>query len=94
LDYRAAIFVGEEEVEGLMNVVQGISRARYLQMKKQAEYFYEMYLMSMKDIALTTLDIINQRVFPESGKSYIKWNLPPNPVRMNFITVSSAGGQN
>lgn len=42
--------------------------------------YWERYFSSIKFITLTTLQIINDRVFPYASRTYEQWNDPPNPV--------------
>lgn len=46
----------------------------------QARWFWEAYFRSMKAIALATLQIINDRIYPYAAISYEDWNDPPAVV--------------
>uniref|UniRef100_H2ZE25 Exostosin-2 n=1 Tax=Ciona savignyi TaxID=51511 RepID=H2ZE25_CIOSA len=46
-------------------------------MRKQVQFFYDSYFKSVPLITMTTLQIINDRVFPQVTKSYEMWNQPP-----------------
>lgn len=46
----------------------------------QARWFWEAYFQSMKAIALATLKIINDRIYPYAATSYEEWNDPPTIV--------------
>ncbi|KAI8421964.1 hypothetical protein MSG28_009871, partial [Choristoneura fumiferana] len=41
-----------------------------------AEMAYENYFASIQKITLTTLEIINEKVFPLAARSYEDWNMP------------------
>lgn len=43
----------------------------------QARWFWEAYFSSMKSIGLTTLQIINDRIYPYAARTYEQWNNPP-----------------
>lgn len=43
----------------------------------QARWFWEAYFSSMKAIGLTTLQIINDRIYPYAARTYEQWNNPP-----------------
>ena len=47
----------------------------------QARWFWEAYFQSIKAIALATLQIINDRIYPYAAISYEDWNDPPAVVR-------------
>ncbi len=44
-------------------------------------FYFDAYLSSMSAITLTTLQILNDRVFPYDGKTYTEWNEIPAKVR-------------
>ena len=46
----------------------------------QARWFWEAYFQSIKAIALATLQIINDRIYPYAAISYEDWNDPPAVV--------------
>lgn len=46
----------------------------------QARWFWEAYFQSIKAIALATLQIINDRIYPYAAISYEEWNDPPTVV--------------
>lgn len=54
----------------------------------QARWFWEAYFSSMKSIGLTTLQIINDRIYPYAARTYEQWNNPPVVVR-NYLSYAS-----
>lgn len=46
-------------------------------LQPQARWFWEAYFSSMKAIGLTTLQIINDRIYPYAARTYEQWNNPP-----------------
>nr|CAG4638269.1 EOG090X01LY [Cyclestheria hislopi] len=46
-------------------------------MRRSGEFIYESYFSSIEKIAITTLHIINDRVFPHQRSMYSEWNDPP-----------------
>ncbi|XP_077293542.1 exostosin glycosyltransferase sotv [Arctopsyche grandis] len=76
--HRAAVFIPEDNLLSLINVLNEISKERRTEMANQAKWLYDNYFSSMKQITMVTLDIINDRVFPLMAKSYEQWNMPPN----------------
>jgi glucuronyl/N-acetylglucosaminyl transferase EXT2 len=73
-----------------MEVVTSVSDDRIVELQRQGSSFYERYLSSMKAITLTTLDVLNDRVFPQSARTYQDWNMPPDPVStFSYIPVLS-----
>uniref|UniRef100_A0A2I3S336 Exostosin-2 n=1 Tax=Pan troglodytes TaxID=9598 RepID=A0A2I3S336_PANTR len=67
--------------------------------KRQARWFWEAYFQSIKAIALATLQIINDRIYPYAAISYEEWNDPPavkwgsvsNPLFLPLIPPQSQG---
>ncbi|XP_071941883.1 exostosin-2-like [Antedon mediterranea] len=73
---RASISIREEELERLPDILSLTSSTQIQLMRKQALFYWENYFKSMGQIALTTLQIINDRIFPYMKKSYASWNEP------------------
>ena len=78
--FRASAQVREEELPKLMEVVGNYSVDRVHSMRRQIRFLYRNYFDSMAKITLTTLDVINSRVFPYAARSYHEWNEPPDVV--------------
>jgi glucuronyl/N-acetylglucosaminyl transferase EXT2 len=77
---RAAVFVSEDDLGSLMEILTSVSDDRIAELQRQGSWLYEQYLSSVKAITLTTLDILNDRVFPQNARTYQDWNMPPDPV--------------
>jgi hypothetical protein len=75
--FRAAIQVREDDLHRLMEIVGNFSTQRIQAMKKQVRFLYDTYFQSMAKITLTTLQILNDRIFPYNARSYHDWNDPP-----------------
>jgi glucuronyl/N-acetylglucosaminyl transferase EXT2 len=89
LSYRAALFVSEDDLGNLMEILTSVSDGRIAELQRQGSWLYEQFLSSVKAITLTTLDIINDRVFPQSARTYQDWNMPSDPVS-TLIYVSNS----
>uniref|UniRef100_UPI00358EA983 exostosin-2 isoform X2 n=1 Tax=Myxine glutinosa TaxID=7769 RepID=UPI00358EA983 len=74
---RAAVVLAEDKLPEIYNILKVISQRQIEDMQRQALFFWERYFSSMKVIALTTLHIINERIFPYAAHSYEHWNSPP-----------------
>jgi glucuronyl/N-acetylglucosaminyl transferase EXT2 len=68
-----AVFVWIEELNNLMDILKPVQLN-----DKQifVNFFYHRYFNSIKAITMTTLDVLNGRVFPITGHSYEYWNVP------------------
>lgn len=81
---RAAIFIMEDYLSTLMEVLGSISQNRIKEMQKQIKFLYEKYFTGIKSVLETTLDIIQDRVYPHWGRTYDDWNLSPDEVILNL----------
>lgn len=80
---RAAIFVMEDYLNTVMNIIKQISEEKITEMQKQVKFLYDKYFCTLKAITETTLDIIQDRVYPQWTKTYDDWNLRPEEVFTN-----------
>lgn len=84
---RAAVVIREEKLKDVVEVLKSYSMERIYQMRRQARFFWENYFHSIKAITETTLQIINDRVFPYVAKKYEEWNEIPNPVSISLHSL-------
>ncbi|KAK3595238.1 hypothetical protein CHS0354_021555 [Potamilus streckersoni] len=98
LDWKmAAIIVREEELSGIWEIIQSVSMERIYKMRQQGALYWQRYFSTMTAITLTTLQILNDRVFPYAARSYEDWNEIPrknaikNPLFLPMIPPSSQG---
>ncbi|CAI9717518.1 exostosinexostosin-2-like [Octopus vulgaris] len=93
---RAAVVIREDELGQVLNIVKAFSMERIYEMRRQVQFYWDRYFKSLKDITLTTLQIINDRVFPYAARPYEDWNEPPSlgvrrQVFLPMITPQSPG---
>uniref|UniRef100_A0A670JFA9 Exostosin-2 n=1 Tax=Podarcis muralis TaxID=64176 RepID=A0A670JFA9_PODMU len=96
---RASVVIPEEKISEMYNILQSIPQRQIEEMQSQARWFWEAYFQSMKAIALATLKIINDRIYPYAATSYEEWNDPPaikwssvsNPLFLPLIPPQSQG---
>ena len=58
----------------------------------QVMWLYEKYFATMKDITMTTLKILNDRIFSAHAKSVQQWNKRPVPAAVNnplFLPITA-----
>lgn len=70
-----------------MEILAIVSDDRIAELQRQGSWLYEQYLSSIKAITLTTLKILNDRVFPQNAHTYQDWNVPPEPVSIFYIHI-------
>ncbi|CAB4015514.1 Exostosin-2 [Paramuricea clavata] len=76
---RAAVIVREEQISNVYEILTSYTPQEITDMVKQVNHLWSNYFSSMKKITLTTIKIINDRVFPNSAWSYEDWNTPNIP---------------
>lgn len=57
------------DIGGVVSMVKRVPDAMVEELRQQVLYLYRKFFSSMATIAMTTLDIINDRVFPISARS-------------------------
>ncbi|KAG8438370.1 hypothetical protein GDO86_008885 [Hymenochirus boettgeri] len=96
---RASVVIPEQKIFEVYSILQSIPQRQIEEMQRQARWFWEGYFSSMKAIALATLQIINDRIYPYAARSYEEWNDPPvvkwtsvtNPLFLPLIPPQSQG---
>lgn len=96
---RASVVVPEEKMLDVYSILQSIPWRQIEEMQRQARWFWEAYFQSIEAIALATLQIISDRVYPYAAISYEDWNDPPavkwgsvsNPLFLPLIPPQSQG---
>lgn len=78
---RASIVLYEENLSDLIHVLKSISDEQIAEMQRQVCFLWDTYFSSMKQITLTVLQIINDRMFPHEARAYEEWNDPPSKVQ-------------
>nr|XP_022907992.1 exostosin-2 isoform X1 [Onthophagus taurus] len=88
---RAAVFIMEEHIRGLMDVLANISEERRLRMRKQVLFLYRSYFKGIKEIVGTVLNVIQDRVYPQWGRVYDDWNMSPEEKLTNplFLPITA-----
>ena len=74
---RAVLQLYEDDLSKMMDLLRAVSVERINEMRRTGNWIYTRYFSSMEKIALTTLRIVNDRVFSHQGRSYSDWNDPP-----------------
>uniref|UniRef100_A0A672MGL6 Exostosin-2-like n=1 Tax=Sinocyclocheilus grahami TaxID=75366 RepID=A0A672MGL6_SINGR len=74
---RASVVIPEEKLPEMYTILKSIPHRQVEEMQRQARWFWEAYFSSMKDIGMTTLQIINDRIYPYAARTYEEWNNPP-----------------
>lgn len=86
-DLRAVLFLGEADLSSVMDLVGGVSPKRQQEMAAQGYWLYTQYFSTIEAVTLTTLEIINDRVFPQHAKVYEDWNSAPHLVCIYLLIM-------
>ncbi|KAB0802721.1 hypothetical protein PPYR_04907 [Photinus pyralis] len=92
---RAAVFIMEDYLNTLLDVLKKISEERIEIMRKQVKFLYDKYFSSLKHIVETTFDIVQDRVYPNWGRTYDDWNLRPDELIKSplFLPITAPRSQ-
>uniref|UniRef100_A0A0V0GAA6 Exostosin-2 n=1 Tax=Triatoma dimidiata TaxID=72491 RepID=A0A0V0GAA6_TRIDM len=81
---RATIMLGEAHLGSILNVARSVTEDKRIKLREQCLWLYSRYFSSMEAITQTTLDILNDRVYPQNSMVYEDWNNPP------YLTLSKS----
>lgn len=78
--HRIGIFISEDNIKNLLKIVHSVSKERRGELYWQLRWVYDRYFESIEKITLTTLEILNEKVFSLSSRMYEDWNMPEHLV--------------
>jgi len=85
---RVAVHVYEQDLPRLHQILKEIPASRRRELLAQGSWVFDRYMKSFAEMALTTLQIVNDRVMPHVARSYEQWNDPPHLVSAGYpLTV-------
>jgi len=79
--------INEDDISRVIDILSQVSSARVAMMRRQIDFYWQTYFNSMSAITLTTLQIINDRVFPYASMKYEDWNEPASSVCQSLYNV-------
>lgn len=71
---RFSVKVHEKQLDNLLNLLKSIDGAALFEMRRQALLIWYRYFSSIDRIAITTLFLINERIFPHTALPRSEWN--------------------
>ncbi|XP_021701317.1 exostosin-2 [Aedes aegypti] len=92
-----SIRIYENNLHSVITTLKAVSKERIQELRAQGAYVYDRYFSSLEKIILTTLDQLNDRIFPHLSKTYMHWNVPKtqhstqNPLFLPLIAPKSQG---
>lgn len=73
---RASVTIRYEDLPRVVNILGKMSPTEISMKQDRVKWFWEKYFSSISAIALTTIHIINDRIFSHKARSYEDWNEP------------------
>lgn len=80
--------VREDRIPDLPDILHAVEMEHIYEMRQQVRFLWQRYFSSIANVTLTTLQIINDRVFPYKAKDYDWWNEETPRVRTCFAFIS------
>ncbi|XP_060660677.1 exostosin-2 [Drosophila nasuta] len=80
----AVIRIRESEIHSIMRKLDSISNVKIVEMQKQVQWLYGKYFKDLKTITITTLEVLESRIFPLQARSSRKWNAISKNSRSTF----------
>ncbi|TDH03884.1 hypothetical protein EPR50_G00147010 [Perca flavescens] len=78
IDWNTAAVIGDERLLlQIPTTVRSIHQDKILSLRQQTQFLWEAYFSSVEKIVLTTLEIIQDRVFEHGSRSSLMWNSHP-----------------
>lgn len=79
------MLLSEGDLSSILKVANAIPPMKQREMSAQGKWLYSTYFSSMESITLTTLNILNDRVYPQYARVYEDWNNPPHSVSFLYF---------
>ncbi|KAA3679286.1 glucuronyl/N-acetylglucosaminyl transferase EXT2 [Paragonimus westermani] len=93
---KIAVRVRHADLEQTPTILTSFRSTEIARLQSQVQFIFNRYFSSLEKIVLTTLDILNERVFPYYSRTYFQWNDPnyvenefPSPPSLFYPTRSS-----
>ncbi|XP_048849589.1 exostosin-1b [Brienomyrus brachyistius] len=78
IDWNTAAVIGDERLLlQIPSTVRSIHQDKILALRQQTQFLWEAYFSSVEKIVLTTLEIVQDRVFQHWSRSTLMWNSHP-----------------
>ncbi|XP_055370982.1 exostosin-2 [Condylostylus longicornis] len=93
----ASIRIREADLHSVLDKLKGVSKEKISELKAQGTWLYDNYFSSIEKITETSLEILNDRVFPHLAKTSKQWNsrdiskTAQNPLFLPIISPKSQG---
>ncbi|CAG9787642.1 unnamed protein product [Diatraea saccharalis] len=84
---KLSLSLPEDNLKNLLKIVHSVSNERRGELYWQLRWVYDRYFSSIEKITLTTLEIINEYLFPLSARMYENWNMPEYLVSNIFVMM-------
>lgn len=76
----ASVSIRESDLHSVAAVLKSVSLEKIDELQKQGRWLYRKYFRDSKQIVVTLLDELNDRIFPHLSKNYMNWNIETTMV--------------
>ncbi|KAK1172641.1 exostosin-1 [Acipenser oxyrinchus oxyrinchus] len=81
IDWNTAAVIGDERLLlQIPSTVRSIHQDKILALRQQTQFLWEAYFSSVEKIVLTTLEIIQDRIFKHISRNSLLWNSHPGAL--------------
>lgn len=78
IDWNQAAVIGDERLLlQIPSTIRSIHQDKILALRQQTQFLWEAYFSSVEKIVLTTLEIIQDRIFKHISRNSLIWNKHP-----------------
>ncbi|CAG0882058.1 unnamed protein product, partial [Darwinula stevensoni] len=85
---QASLILDERDLLQVPQIIRSLSQEKILAMRQQTQFLWERYFSSMESIVMTTLKIIEERIWSHMKQEAVIWNMPPGGI-FHQLSVSS-----
>ncbi|XP_078504416.1 exostosin-1a-like [Lissotriton helveticus] len=78
IDWKKAAIIGDERLLlQIPSIIRSISPDRVLALRQQTQFLWDTYFSSVEKIVMTTLEIIQDRIYSHMSRNALMWNVLP-----------------
>ncbi|KAJ1158585.1 hypothetical protein NDU88_011273 [Pleurodeles waltl] len=78
IDWKKAAIIGDERLLlQIPSIIRSISPDRVLALRQQTQFLWDTYFSSVEKIVMTTLEIIQDRIYSHMSRNVLMWNSLP-----------------
>ncbi|XP_011206021.2 exostosin-2 [Bactrocera dorsalis] len=79
-----SISIREAEIHSVVKKLSRVSHTKIFELQRHGRWVYNRYFKDLNTITLTSLEILENRIFPHRARSIMDWNKPDDNYRSTF----------